>query len=150
MFTILSADDADMSSLRLLEAETRVIDGDTIRAQVEGESRRVRIVGLDAPEVARNNTSAECWASESTAALRALVASGELSMAKVRGVDDVDKYGRLLRRLENDGQDIGLMMVAAGHARVGAGVDNAELARAYRAAEDEARQARRGLWSVCP
>ena len=72
-------------------AVARVIDGDTIETSA-GE--RVRLVQIDAPEVGDN----ECYAREATAALRDLLAPGaSIRLEADERLDDVDRFGRLLR-----------------------------------------------------
>ena len=41
-----------------------VVDGDTLRATVGGARERIRIVGIDAPEVAHDPSPAECWSTQ--------------------------------------------------------------------------------------
>ena len=43
---------------------TRVVDGDTLRARIDGSTERVRLIGVDAPE------RGECYYERSTALLR--------------------------------------------------------------------------------
>jgi micrococcal nuclease len=61
-----------------------------------------------------------------------------------------DRYGRPLAYVRVDGADVGELLVARGYACVlhipPAGDDRAA---AYRSLEDQARQARRGLWGAC-
>jgi endonuclease YncB( thermonuclease family) len=66
-------------------------------------------------------------------------------------LDSRDQYGRLLRYLVADGVDLNVELV-----RQGAAVpyfyrgDRGARADALMEAVDEARSARRGLWSACP
>jgi len=111
-----------------------VHDGDTLRAIDEGKvEQRIRLAGIDAPErgqpfgnVARDRLAA-------------------LTMGKAVAVDveDVDRYGRTVARLEVDGLEVCRQMVADGLAwHFTRYSDDERLA----AAEREARAARRGLW----
>jgi len=111
-----------------------VHDGDTLRAIDDGKAeQRIRLAGIDAPErgqpfgnVARDRLAA-------------------LTMGKAVAVDveDVDRYGRTVARLEADGLDVCRQMVADGLAwHFTRYSDDERLA----AAEREARAARRGLW----
>lgn len=85
---------------------SKVLDGDTFT--LRGESRRIRIWGLDAPE--RN----EAGGSFATATLRALISGERLQCV----VLDVDRYGRLVAQcLLPSGHDIAAEMIRAGAAR---------------------------------
>lgn len=68
---------------------TRVIDGDTIDVRLNGESVRVRYIGVNSPE--RDEV---CY-DEATAANAALVLGQRVTL--VRDVSNTDTYGRLLR-----------------------------------------------------
>ncbi len=87
---------------------TYVSDGDTLWVQPEegGPPRKLRIDGIDAPEIcqAAGRTSRDALAG------RALHRRVE---ARVRGHDD---YGRGLARLRLDGEDLGARMVREGFA----------------------------------
>lgn len=85
----------------------RVIDGDTIVVSVNGKEEKVRLVGINTPE------KGFCGFIEATKALELLLAASDLGLI-VAGVDDRDRYGRLLRYLEVDGIDPGLELIRAG------------------------------------
>jgi endonuclease YncB( thermonuclease family) len=111
-----------------------VHDGDTLRAIDEGKvEQRIRLAGIDAPERGQpfGNVARERLAA--------------LTMGKAVAVDveDVDRYGRTVARLEADGLDVCRQMVADGLAwHFTRYSDDQRLA----AAEREARAERRGLW----
>jgi endonuclease YncB( thermonuclease family) len=87
---------------------TRVSDGDTLWVKPEGEDmpRKLRLQGLDAPEI--------CQAGGPAArdALAALVANTRVSVS----VKYQDDYGRGLARISINGEDVGARLVALGHA----------------------------------
>ncbi len=87
---------------------THVSDGDTLWVQpVSGEApKKLRLQGLDAPELCQAGGSA------SREALHALVAQ---RLLKVR-VKYTDDYGRGLAYIEADGQDLAAVMVRSGNA----------------------------------
>src|SRR5690606_34981957 len=116
-----------------------VVDGDTLDvALASGDDERVRIIGINAPE------RDECLADDATAALRRLVAGAELDLVADRS--DRDRYGRLLRYVELDGEDLGVALVRAGYAVVRVSEPDTARVAPLRAAEVEAREDRRGLW----
>ncbi len=121
-----------------------VSDGDTLRLE---DGRRVRLVQVDAPEPGQ-----ECWGTEATRALRALVPAGTIvELERDPGLDDHDRFGRLLRYVGAGGRNLNLELVRSGAAapyfyRGERGRLASDLERAARAA----REARRGLWGACP
>jgi len=85
-----------------------VPDGDTLWVQPEsgGPPRKLRLQGIDAPEICQSGGVA------SRDAMRQRVQS-RLMQVEVRYQDD---YGRGLARISVDGQDLGALMVSSGHA----------------------------------
>jgi micrococcal nuclease len=85
----------------------RVIDGDTFVIET-GE--RVRMIGIDAPEVS------DILGPHSTQRLKELIERKHVQLVTDGISSDRDRYGRLLRYVELDGEDINLRMVQEGQA----------------------------------
>jgi hypothetical protein len=93
-----------------------VVDGDTF--YLNGE--KVRIAGIDAPETHDYRCQSELQLGERAARqLQALLNSGAVTMTSIDR--DRDVYGRLLRNVSVNGQDVGEAMISAGVARAYAG-----------------------------
>ncbi len=122
----------------------RVSDGDTLRLT---DGRKIRIVQIDAPEL-----ETDCYGQPARRALHRLAAPGtHVTLERDPALDATDRYGRLLRYIAVDGNDIGLALVAEGAAepyffRKQRGRHADELL----IAANSARAARRGLWGACP
>ena len=89
----------------------RIIDGDTL----ECGGRRIRLAGIDAPEMpghcrrGRDCTPGDPYAAQ--AHLRMMTQGGVSCRAT-----DTDVYGRTVARCEAAGRDLSCAMIAAGHA----------------------------------
>jgi endonuclease YncB( thermonuclease family) len=123
----------------------RVIDGDTLETRA-GE--RVRLVQIDAPEV----DEGECYAREASAALRSLVPPGTaIRLEADPRLDEVDRFGRLLRYVHRGETNVNLELVRRGAASVwffeG---DRGRYADDFLDAAHTARGDERGLWGGCP
>jgi endonuclease YncB( thermonuclease family) len=81
-----------------------VIDGDTV--EVDGVGR-VRLVGVDTPEIG------DCGYDEARDELADLVLGKSVELVPA-GVDDRDRYDRLLRYVDVDGVDAGLLLIEEG------------------------------------
>jgi len=134
---------------------TRVVDGDTIEVNTGGRRERVRLLGIDTPEL-RLPGGAECGAAAARANLRRLTRSGwgdtRVRLHTDPGSGDVrDRYGRLLAYADGPRGDLGEAQVRAGLALVyrHRGRTFSRLAR-YRRAQAIARARRHGIWSACP
>lgn len=121
-----------------------VMDGDTVRVRLtDGKEEKVRIIGLDAPEV----SPLECFGKESSSHLSALIAGKGVTLES-EPQDDRDSFGRLLRYITFNGQDIGAAMIRDGYAGSYRKYPHPRI-EAYNAIEATAKARRAGLWSVC-
>ena len=128
----------------------RVIDGDTVdvRVRSNGRVKRVRIIGIDTPEV---YGGAECGGPAASKSAKGLMPEG----TPVLLVSDptqarADRYGRLLRYVMKRGKyDMGRFQLKRGHARVFVVGRPFERVRAYRSVQQRAKRADRGLWGHC-
>ncbi len=87
---------------------THVSDGDTVwvKPLQGGESYKVRLLGIDAPEICQP------WGPQSRLALSAVLQNQVVEVtARTR-----DSYGRLLAQLTSQGNDVGAWMVGQGYA----------------------------------
>ncbi|GAA5016967.1 hypothetical protein GCM10023258_02990 [Terrabacter aeriphilus] len=88
---------------------TKVVDGDTLWAERDGVTLKVRVIGIDTPEMG------QCGYAEATRNLRAVL--GDRPVTLTAGArDDADRYGRSLRYVDVDGLDAGLRQITQGHA----------------------------------
>lgn len=87
---------------------TYTVDGDTlwVRPASGGKPRKIRLDGVDAPEICQRGGAA------SREALKQRLL-GQTVTVSIRRYDD---YGRALARIDLRGQDVGGQMVANGHA----------------------------------
>jgi endonuclease YncB( thermonuclease family) len=119
-----------------------VSDGDTVTAIINGgHQQEIRLEGIDAPE------HGQAFASESAGHLSALV-SGKSVKLDCTGEES---YNRLVCKvLLPTGEDADLDQIKAGmawHYKQYQRLQTATDRSTYRAAEDEARRARIGLWA---
>lgn len=127
---------------------TKVIDGDTIRVDKLGAEVTVRIVGIDTPEVSGPYTSQECYGPEASAQGRELLAGRDVWLQTAEGQNSQDRYDRDLAFVFlNDTTDYGRVMLREGYARQYETNVAHQYTAAYRAAQESAKMAGRGLWS---
>lgn len=127
----------------------RVVDGDTIDIRDDVRGRlRVRILGIDTPETKKPGYTIGCWGPEATEFARSNMVGQRVALQPDPTQDRTDRYGRTLAYLVRaDGWDYSVEAARAGmaHAYVYGGRPVARY-DAIAAAENEARQAHRGLW----
>lgn len=122
-----------------------VVDGDTIDVVGVG---RVRLLGIDAPELGRVYDTAAPFAREARDRLIALVLNRWIRLEQEGPT--LDTYSRHLAYvLTEDGQFVNATLVREGLARVTARAPLTRLAELQRA-EAEAQSFRRGMWGSTP
>jgi micrococcal nuclease len=124
---------------------TAVFDGDTIAVAKLG---RVRLLGIDAPEVGRGFDTAAPFAREARNRLISLLLHRWVHL-EMEGTG-LDPYRRRLAYvLRDDGMFVNATLVSEGLARVSARVPLARLEELKRA-ESDAQRSRRGMWGSTP
>ena len=142
---------ASLEALQILDIRSgekvvvrSVPDGDGVKLS---DGRRVRYLGVDAPEVANYGHPAEPLAREARDFNRLLLSKGSVVIIPNGGVDK-DKYGRLLRQVFVDGRWINAALALTGLARAFLFDDcHPAIAKWLRQCENHARQHHLGLWS---
>ncbi len=142
----LLAQGASCSADRINERArvAHVHDGDTITL---ADGRKLRLIGIDTPELGRDGRPAEPLAEEAAAALRGLLAD-EASVGLRFDTELKDHYRRTLAHLFlQDGRSAEVWLLERGLATLFAVPPNLWNISCYGAAEQRARDARRGLWA---
>jgi len=120
-----------------------VHDGDTLFLD---DGRKVRMLGIDTPEIGANLA---CYGPEATDILRQLLPNGTMVWV-LSDVESTDQYGRsLLFVYTEDGTNVNLEMLKRGAARVEMYAPNLLFESEINAAELAARDADVGLWGEC-
>jgi endonuclease YncB( thermonuclease family) len=122
-----------------------VIDGDTIDVSAIG---RVRLLGIDAPEIGRGYDTPAPFGREARERLTSLLLHRWVRLEQEGTALDV--YNRHLAYvMTEDGQFVNALLVREGLARVSARVPLTRLPELQRA-EAQAQESRRGMWGQSP
>jgi micrococcal nuclease len=127
---------------------TRVTDGDTIHVQLGSRDERVRLIGVNTPEVPWYGGRGECFGVEA-----GLYTRGRLTGRTVRlsiDRDLRDRYGRLLAYAYVGSELFNLTLVQLGYATADPVRPDVRFAHAFDRAEGMARARKAGLWRTCP
>jgi micrococcal nuclease len=123
----------------------RVVDGDTIKVRDGDALVVIRLVGIGDPEVSHSKSAlGQPFSDQATKRLASPVLNRSVEIkAYVQ-----DRYGRTLAEVFVEGRNVNLEMVKAGLAEVYRGAPALGLDLGlYWKAEEEARKARRGMWT---
>ncbi len=123
-----------------------VFDGDTVKLQ---DGRRVRLIGINTPELGHAGAANEALASAARDTLQQILAAGGHSVLLQYGTEQHDHYGRLLAHvfLEN-GDNVAVQLLQKGLATTLVVPPNTWGMSCYQQREDDARSARTGLWRL--
>ncbi|MCP5159683.1 MAG: thermonuclease family protein [Gammaproteobacteria bacterium] len=112
-----------------------VYDGDTLTAICPAGQVKVRMFGIDAPEMGQKP-----WGEHAKQVLRSLLAGHDPVRLRVM---DQDRYGRTVAQVLVGERDVGLELVRQGQAVMYEQYNDSPV---YRQAQAEAKKARRGIW----
>jgi micrococcal nuclease len=135
----------------------RVVDGDTILVGDsidKNQQYRVRLIGADTPETVKPNTPKELFGHEASELTKQKIAEANNRVRLAFDGDQADKYGRNLAMVYlqmPDGKEVWLneLLIREGLARAQLQYRFSKGAKdAFRQAEDEAKRAKRNLWSA--
>lgn len=128
----------------------RVVDGDTVVADVEGRDERVRLIGVDTPETVSPSKPVQCYGPQASSHLKALLPKGT-AVRLVTDAETHDVYGRLLAYVyrRSDGLFVDLELARDGYASLLTIAPNDSHASQFAAAVDSARDRHLGLWGTC-
>ena len=128
----------------------RIVDGDTIVADVDGQEESVRLIGIDTPESVKVGSEVECFGKEASAHARELLDAGDPVRLEL-DAEARDRYDRLLAYVyrADDGLFVNLAMVRDGYANSYTFPPNVTHTDDFRDAAATARENGVGLWSAC-
>jgi endonuclease YncB( thermonuclease family) len=123
----------------------QVVDGDTL---VLAGGAKLRLIGVDAPEVGRDGLPDQPLAHAARTELERLLRSSGWRVRLLPGAEPRDRFGRRLDHVyDRDGRSLAEHLLRRGLAYQVAIPPNDRFADCHRDAEEAARAARLGLWA---
>lgn len=152
---IIDIDDDNIETVEVV----KVVDGDTIKVDLEGEKYTIRMIGIDTPESVHPDESKNTiYGQKASDYAKGIFSEGQ-TVYLSRDVSDRDKYDRLLRYVwlekpnnVNDETEIREKMYNAkvlldGYANTYEYAPDNTLFGLFLAFESEAAEQKRGLWA---
>jgi micrococcal nuclease len=127
---------------------TRVVDGDTVEARIDGAVEDVRLIGVDTPETVKPDAPVECFGPRASSFTHGLLDGKRVRL--VFGAERRDVYERLLAYAYIGHRFVNAELVRRGLARTLAIPPNTRHQALFRRLELNAARAGRGLWGACP
>jgi endonuclease YncB( thermonuclease family) len=123
-----------------------VYDGDTVKL---GDGRRLRIIGINTPELGKGDAATEPLANEARARLQELLDTNNRTLLLQYDAQHKDHYGRLLAHaFTESGDNIASILLQGGLATTLVVPPNTWGMDCYQRLENDARIDRRGLWQL--
>lgn len=119
-----------------------VYDGDTVSLSIGGRVERVRLIGMDAPEMGQRP-----WGLKAKRRLEAIINLSGRKVSVEYDKEKRDRFGRLLAYLwTKDGKMINLLMVEEGLAAAFTKPPNEKHKALFKNAESKAKTKKKGIW----
>ena len=127
---------------------TWVVDGDTIYVEMNGKTEKIRLIGMNAPEIDSRYGSGECLGAKAAEKAQEILLNKKVLLEADPSQDDRDTYGRLLRyvRLE-DGLFFNKWMIENGFAHEYTFIVPYKYQSEFKQAQNSARENKLGLWN---
>ena len=120
----------------------KVADGDTVETSIRGRVERIRLIGIDSPELDQRP-----WGRSAKKFLQELISASGWQVGIEYDIERHDKHGRILAYLwTRDGKMINEEMVKSGHAVLFTIPPNVKHADRLKTAQVIARGNRIGIW----
>ena len=136
----VSQDDAN--TVRVI----RVVDGDTVEVNIQGTKEKVRLIGVDTPETVHPTIGEEPYGREASDFTKEKLTDQTVELEF--DVEERDRYGRLLAYVWLDGEMFNEVLLSDGYAQIATYPPNVRYVERFQTAQQEAREAERGLWGV--
>ena len=154
--------DPDAGTASATALVTRVVDGDTIEARIDGEIEDVRLIGVDTPETVKPGEPVQCFGPQASNFTERRLEGRRVRL--VFGVERRDVYGRLLAYLyladrtlygsrpvqsRPRGRLFNSILISRGLARTLTIPPNDRFAPRFKQLELASARTGRGLWGAC-
>jgi micrococcal nuclease len=126
-----------------------VVDGDTVDVRLaDGRAERIRLLGIDAPEIIEPSKLVQCFSTEANARAHELLDGKQVSVFADPTQETKDQYGRLLAYIWlPDGAQYNYKMVVEGYALEYTDKTPYYFQADFKAGQQAAQTKQLGLWS---
>ena len=130
----------------------KVVDGDTLAIEMNGQTQTIRLIGIDTPETVHPSKPVECFGVEASSYAKEVLAGTQVSIETDTTQDTYDKYGRLLAYvILEDGTNFNKLMIEEGYGYEYTYSLPYKYQNEFKLAQQRAQANKRGLWAdgVC-
>jgi len=125
-----------------------VVDGDTLKVNINGTIETLRLIGMDTPETVDPRKPVQCFGKEASNKAKELLIGKKVRIEKDLTQGELDKYGRRLAYIyREDGLFYNKYMIEQGYAHEYTYNTPYKYQTEFKAAQKSAQENLRGLWS---
>jgi micrococcal nuclease len=134
----------------------RVVDGDTVKVELDGEYVSVRLIGMNTPETVKPDSPVECFGPESSEFAKQALTGARVTLEFDESQGRTDQYDRALAYVWRELPDGSLSLfnlesIAGGYAfERQYGSTPYAWKDEFVQAQQQAQDAAAGLWGACP
>ena len=126
-----------------------VLSGDWLQVSIDGDSKFVKVIGMDAPDRLTATTKAQCYNKESWQRAKKIAEGNYVTLIEDETQGNEDKNGNLLRNVVlQDGRVFGTMMIRDGYAKAVNAKKPSFYQKTFMKVDKEAKAAKRGFWAA--
>jgi len=133
---------------RITVRVVEVVDGDTIRVDLNGEETPVRLIGIDTPEKDGPYTDEECFGEQATRYTAEALGGRDVELEF--DVERTDRFDRTLAYVWIDDGLLNERILEEGYAVLATFPPSVRYVDRFTAAQRGAREKQAGLWGTCP
>lgn len=142
--TVVTTKPIDAQAVQVI----RVVDGDTVDVRIDGQSVRLRLIGIDTPESVDPRKPVQCYGIEASNYTKSLLLNQTVYLERDATQGEYDIYGRLLVYIWIDNTTLfNQRIIADGYAFEYTYRTPYRYQSMFKAAQQTARSTTAGLWS---
>ncbi|MFA5000763.1 MAG: thermonuclease family protein [Candidatus Paceibacterota bacterium] len=127
---------------------TSVVDGDTLKVNINGNTETLRLIGMDTPETVDPRKPVQCFGKEASNKAKELLTGKKVRIEKDPTQGERDKYNRLLAYIyREDGLFYNKYMIEIGYAHEYTYGTPYKYQAEFKVAQRSAQASFAGLWS---
>lgn len=125
-----------------------VVDGDTVKVDVDGTTKTLRLIGIDTPETVDPRKPVQCFGAEASNRTKQLLLNKKVRLEADPTQGELDKYNRLLRYIYlEDGTFFNKKMISDGYAYEYTYNTPYKYQAEFKQAQTDAKNNKYGLWA---
>jgi endonuclease YncB( thermonuclease family) len=134
----------------------RVVDGDTVKVELDGEYVSVRLIGMNTPETVKPDSPVECFGPESSEFAKQALTGAQVTLEFDDSQGRTDQYDRVLAYVWREQSDGSLSLFNLESISGGYAFERQYGSTPYAwkdefvRAQQQAQDADAGLWGACP